>query len=95
MNNISNSPLGSKSNVYERDRTNFDQENFILDDLAECWNSVFEKEQASKNLSFQSFLCKINFILDKFVLLKRFSQHKLKFKIKPWISSDMQRSISM
>ena len=55
---FSNSPLGSKSNIYERDWTN--QENFSLNNLAEDWNSILNKEQASVNLSFQSFLSKIN-----------------------------------
>ena len=32
---FSNSPSGSKSNIYEQDLTNFQQENFILDYLAE------------------------------------------------------------
>ena len=29
-----NSPLGSKSDIYERDWINFDQENFVLGNLA-------------------------------------------------------------
>ena len=56
---FSNSPLGIKLNIYGRDWTNFDQENFILDYLAEDWNSIIEKEQASVNLSFKVFLVKL------------------------------------
>ena len=32
---FSNSPSGSKPNIYQRDWTNFDQENFILEYLTE------------------------------------------------------------
>ena len=70
-----NSPLGRKSNIYERDWPNFDQENFIIDYLTEQWNSINKKKQASVNFSFQSFLSKINFILDKHAPLKKVSKH--------------------
>ena len=92
---FSNSPLGKKSNVYERKWTNFDGENFILDYLEEDWNSSTKKEQVSVNLSFQSFLRKLNFILDKYASLKKVSKNKLKFKSKPWITSGIQKSISV
>ena len=39
--------------------------NFILHYVAEGRNSVIKKEQASVNLSFQRFLTKISFVLDK------------------------------
>ena len=43
INIFSNSTSGSKSNIYQRNWTNFDQENFILDYLAEDWNRVIKK----------------------------------------------------
>ena len=92
---FSNSLLGRKSNIYERDWIDIDQENFILDYLAEDWNSIIKKEEASINLSFQSFLSKINFISDKYAPLKKISKHMLKFKSKPWIRYGIQRSISV
>ena len=70
------------------------KKNFILDYLAKDWNSIIKMEQASVNLSFQSFLGKINFILDKFPPIKKVSKHKLKLKSKPWITTDVQKSIS-
>ena len=43
---FSNSPLGSKSNIYEGDWTNFYQENFILDYLAEdCRTILLERNK--------------------------------------------------
>ena len=89
-----NLSLGRESNIHEKDWANFDQENFILDYLAKDWNSIIKMEQASVNLSFQSFLGKINFILDKFPPIKKVSKHKLKLKSKPWITTDVQKSIS-
>ena len=41
------------------------------------------------------FLNKINFILDKYAPLKKVSKSKLKFKSKPWITSGIQKSISL
>ena len=80
---FSSSPSGSNSNIYEGDWTNFDQENFIVDFSAEEWNSIIKNEQVSINLGFQSFLSKINFILDNYAPFKKVSKHKLKFKTKP------------
>ena len=40
---FSNSPSCSKSNIYERDWTNFEVVNFILDYFAEDWNTVIKK----------------------------------------------------
>ena len=79
---FSNSLLGSQSNFCEWDWTKFDTENFILDYLAEDKNSITKKGQANVNLSFQIFLNKINFILDKYTTSKKGFKHKLKFKSK-------------
>ena len=88
-NSFSDSPSGSKPNTSERDWTNFNQENFILNYLAEDWDSVIKKEQVC-----QSFVSKINFFLARYDQLKKVFKHKLKFKSKPWITSDKQISIS-
>ena len=39
---FSNSPIGTKSNIYEMDWTNFDQENFILGYIAQDWDSIIK-----------------------------------------------------
>ena len=62
-----------RKNIYERDWINFDQENLILDYFEEDLNSIIKKEQATVNLSFQIFLTKIKFILDKYDPLKKVS----------------------
>ena len=40
-------------------------------------------------------LDKINMLLDTYAPLKRVRKHKLKFKSKPWITTDLQISISV
>ena len=71
----------------------FDQKNLFY--FLNEWNSVIKKEQASVNLSFQSFHIKINFIIDKYAPVKKASKDKLKFESKPWITSSIQKSISV
>ena len=44
---FSNSALGVKPTINERDWTKLDQDNFLLDYLEEDWNSIVKKEQAS------------------------------------------------
>ena len=43
--------------------------------------------------SFVSFLTKFNSILDFYASLKKISKQKLKFRNKPWITLDLQKSI--
>ena len=45
-----------KSNIYERDWNNFDQENFILDYLAVDWADVIKSEKKNIDFSFECFL---------------------------------------
>ena len=41
------------------------------------------------------FLNNMNFILDTHPPLKKFNKYKLKFKTKPWITTALQKSISI
>ena len=52
--NISNLP-SNKSNIYERDWSNFVQENFILDYFSVDWNFLINNDK-NVNLSFNNFL---------------------------------------
>ena len=47
------------------------------------------------NTSFQNFFDSMSRILDKHVPLKQLSKYKLKFKTKPWITTALQKSISI
>ena len=47
--NIFSNPLSNKSNIYERDWSNFDQENFILDYFSIDWNETLKIEEQNLN----------------------------------------------
>ena len=72
---------------------NSDQENFILDYFSKDWNNDIKEEHANVNLSFENFLHKITYILNKYSPIKKVSKQKLKFKSKPWITPGVQKSI--
>ena len=42
--------------IYNRDTTNFDKENFILDVMSTDWNSIISLEKEDPNLSVNNFL---------------------------------------
>ena len=73
-------PPSTKLNIFEKDRSKFDQENFILDDLSVDWkNSVdWENSTRSENgnvdQSFVNFLTRFNSILDMYAPLKMISK---------------------
>ena len=82
--NIFGNIPNNKSNIYERDWSKFDQENFILDYFSVDWEDL---------LKTKIYLDNINMLLDTYALLKRINKYKLKFKSKPWIT--LQKSISV
>ena len=92
---IFSNPLSNKSNIYERDWSNFDQENFILDYFSIDWNETLKIEEQNIDYSTEILLNKINELLDNFVPFKQISKHKLKFKSKPWITPRLQKSVSV
>ena len=69
-NTFCNPPL-SKSNIYERDWSNFDQENFILDYFSIDWNETLETEEQNIGYSTVIFFNKINVLLDDFLPFKK------------------------
>ena len=93
--NIFSDPPSKKPNIYERDWSNFDQENFILDYLSINWYETLKTEEQNIDYSAEIFLNKINKLLDNFAPLKRINKYKLKFKSKPWITPGLQKSISV
>ena len=84
-----------KSNIFERDWTKFDPEEFILDSFAIDWPFILKLENNDTNTSFQNFFDSMSKILDKHASLKKLSKHKLKFKPKAWITTALQKSISI
>ena len=85
----------NKSNIYERDWSNFDQENFILDYFSIDWNETLKIEEQNIDYSTEICLNKINELLDNFEPFKKMNKDKLKFKLKPWITPGLQKLISV
>ena len=87
--------LCNKSNIYERDWSKFDQENFILDYFSVDWEDLLKIDELNVDNSTKIYLDKINMLLDTYAPLKRINKYKLKFKSKPWITLGLQKSISV
>ena len=90
-----NNPPAMKSMIFERDWSKFDKENFVLDYFEKNWNSILDLQENDVDNSFQNFLDEINDLLSKHAPEKRLSKQKLKFKSRPWITSGIQKSISV
>ena len=84
---------GNKSNIYEREWSKFDQENFILDYFSVDWEDLFKTDEPSGDNLAKIYLDKINMLLDTYAPLKKINKYKLKCKSKPWITSVLQKSI--
>ena len=87
--------LGNKLNIYERDWSKFDQENFILDYFSVDWEDLLKIDDLNADNSTKIYLDKINMLLDTYAPLKRINKYKLKFKSKPWITLYLQESMSV
>ena len=85
----------NKSNIYERDWSKFDQENFILDYFSVDWEDLLKTDELNADNSTRIYLDKINMLLDTYAPLKRINKYKMKFKSKPWITLGLQKSISV
>ena len=84
-----------KSNIYERDWSKFDQENFVLDYFSVEWDNVLISSNTNTEKSDKTFLEKFESLLDTYAPLKKLSKNKLKFKDKPWITPGLQKTISI
>ena len=71
---------GNKSNIYERNWSKFDQENFILDYFSIDWEDLLKIDELKVDNSTQMYLEKINIRLDTYAPLKRIDKYKLRLK---------------
>ena len=94
LNMFGNIP-SNKSNIYQRDWSKFDRENFILDYFSVDWEDLLKIDELNADNSTTMFLDKINMLLDTYAPFKRVKIYKLKFKSKPWIILGLQKSISV
>ena len=86
---------GNKSNIYERDWSKLDQENFILDYFSVDWEDLLKTDELNADNSTRMYLDKINMLLDTYAPLKRVNKYKMRFKSKPWITLGLQKLISV
>ena len=93
--NIFGNISGNKYNIYERDWSKFDRENFILDYFSVDWEDLLKIGKLNADNSTKMYLDAINMLLDTYAPLKRINKYKLKFKSKPWITLGLQKSISV
>ena len=85
----------NKSNIYERNWSKFDRQNFILDYFSIDWEDLLKIDELNIDNSTQTYLEKINILLDTNASLKRIDKYKLRFKSKTWITLGLQKSISV
>ena len=64
-NTFANRP-SNKSNVFERDWSKFDQENFILDYFDIDWSNLLNLNEKNVDLSTNNFLNAMNSLLNKY-----------------------------
>ena len=64
--NIFSNPPSNKSNIHERDWSNFDQENFILDYFSIDWNETLKIDEQNIDYFAEIFLNKINELVNNF-----------------------------
>ena len=69
--NVFSNPPSNKANIFERDWSNFDQENFILDYFSIDWNVALKLDEQNVNYLTASFLNKINSLLSNYASLKK------------------------
>ena len=92
--NVLSNPLCNKSNILERDWSKFNKKNFILDYFDKNWSEILQLDQHNVNLSMDSYLDHMNAIFDIHAPYKKVNKYKLRFKIKPWITPALQKSIT-
>ena len=68
---------GNKSNIYERDWSKFDRENFILDYFSVDWEDLLKIDECNADNLTKIYLDKINMLLDTYAPLKKINKYKL------------------
>ena len=77
--------------MFERNWSNFNQENFILDYFAIDWKALLKIEPKNISFSLETYLSKINSLLDTHAPLKKTSKNELIFKSQPWITPGLHK----
>ena len=85
----------ARFNIYERDLSKSDRENFILNYFSVDWEDLLKTDEINADNSARMYLGKINMLLDTYAPLKTISKDKMKFKSKSWITLGLQKSVSV
>ena len=72
---------GNKCNIYERNWSKFDWENFILNYFSVDWEDLLKIDELNVDNSTKMYLDKISMLLDTYASLKRINKHKLKLSL--------------
>ena len=83
--NILSNLSHNKSNIFERDWSKVNKENFILNYFDKNWSDILQFDQQNVDHPIESFLNNMNSILDSKAPFKRVNKYKLRFKTKSWI----------
>ena len=65
---------GNKSNIYQRNGSKFDGENFILEYFSVDWEDLLKIDELNAENSTRMYLEKINMLLDTYAPLKRINK---------------------
>ena len=79
---MSGNTASNKSNIYKRDCSRLDRENFILNYFPIDWEDLLKIDELHADNSTQMYLEKINILLDAYAPLKKSDRYKLRFKSK-------------
>ena len=74
-----------KTNLFERDWSKFNHEEFILDYFSVDWPHTLKLQNNNIDSSFQNCFDSMNNIPDKHAPFKKITKYQLKFRTKPWI----------
>ena len=85
--------LPKKHNLFKRDMSNFNKDDFILDLLEIDWNHTLQINNNDTNFSFNNFYQKVNGIIDNHLPLKKITKKELKQQFKPWITRGIIKAI--
>ena len=73
------SPI-NKSNYFERDGSNYNQEDFILDYFSVKWENIANLQKHNVNHSLQNFCDSVNDLLKIHAPYKKVKKYKIEFK---------------
>ena len=73
----------TKSNIFEKSWTNFNQAEFVMDYFDKGWSNILNLKHGNVNVSIENLVNNMNDLLDKHAPFKKISKYKLKFKTKP------------